>query len=80
MSRLVVCAVALWFVMAVGGSALCHGPQDSEPQYGYGFRWELDQVVSHALGGCYLHGPGWDLSSPGWYSMSRENQEKLELV
>ena len=78
MRRLFLCLLASWVAVAVSDSAYCHGPK--APEYSYGFRWEVDPVVSHAFGHGYLHGPGWDLSAPGWFSMSREDWEKLKKV
>jgi Spy/CpxP family protein refolding chaperone len=72
---LIICLVWLF-----AGSALAHGPAESDAQYDYGFGWESDPVISHALGRAYLHGPGWDISVPGWFSMSREQSEKLQRL
>jgi hypothetical protein len=78
MDRRFLCLIASYFVISVGSVAYCHGPLASASQYGYGFRWEADPVISQALGGGYVHGPGWDLSSPGWFSMNHEDWEKLK--
>ena len=76
MRRVCVCLLASWVFVAVGDSAFCHGPK--APEYGFGFRWEVDPVVSHAFGHGYLHGPGWDLSPPGWFSMSRSSRTAMK--
>jgi hypothetical protein len=74
------CLLAFSLVVGCCGDAFCHGPTDSEAQYGYGYHWEIDPVMRQAVGSGYLHGPGWDISVPGWYSMSREDTERLQQM
>lgn len=77
MNKLRVILLTSCLIMAFGGPAYCHGLEEIESEFSYGFRWEVNGVMRHALGSSYLQGPGWDLNTRGWFSMPRENQERL---
>ena len=80
MSKLFFPLTVAVFILFYSNGAHSHGPMVSDSQYGFAFRWQADPIVSHALGGSYAHGPGWDLDSSGWYSMNREDSEKLKEI